>query len=191
MEPELPQRPKPAKCRSLSPGCSQHPPLPQAALCCCSLCEMQKDTRHTATSPHIDTSIVSIRSGSLLTRQGMSPESNYCYREMSASKECRKGPNPPALGAYLCAGNSCVYGKGYFSQANNVNPHQASQNFSFHLQYYVFYMINFEARLLCMNDTVSIIFFHMQRHFVLISCGMSQLLFEATGVLPVTFPEPG
>lgn len=52
-------------------------------------------------------------------------------------------------------------------------------------------MIKFEVWLLCMNDTVSIIFFHMQRHFVLISWGMSQLLFEATGVLPVTFPEPG
>lgn len=51
-------------------------------------------------------------------------------------------------------------------------------------------MIKFEVRLLCMNDTVSIIFFHMQRHFVLSSCSISQFLFEATGVLPVTFPEP-
>lgn len=78
-----------------------------------------------------------------------------------------------------------------FSHANNFNVHQASCSFPFYLQYYVFYIIKFEVQILCMNDTVSIIFFHMQRHLVLLSWGMSQLLFEATGVLPVTFPEPG
>lgn len=52
-------------------------------------------------------------------------------------------------------------------------------------------MIKFVAWLLCMNDTVSIIFFNMQRHFILSSWGMSQLLFQATGVLPVTSLGPG
>lgn len=40
-----------------------------------------------------------------------------------------------------------------------------------------------------MNDTVSIIFFHMQKHFVLISWGMSQLLFRSHWSPSSDFPR--
>lgn len=92
-------------------------------------------------------------------------------------KKSRKRPSVPVLDAYLCTRSQLCLGEETFSHASNFHAHQALCIFFCPFTILCISYDKFEVWLSCMNDTVSIILFHMQRRFVLISWGMSQLLF--------------